>query len=648
MADAHPTPAPGTATMPPAPPPAPPATAGTVAPAAPPAARPAPDPPSSPPRHPTQAIPGIEELRRRTGGGDPGITIGVIDGVPDLAHPSLAGARVRRLPAWWEPPAEPDAQGVEHGTWTAGVLSGQAGSILPGLAPRCRALFLSPNLSEEHPADPLSAARAIDELVEAGADLIQVTYAFSTASDDADPLLKRAVARALDQGVLVTAPAGNNYGENSIAVANLPGVLAVGAHRADGRMFFFSNHGPAYTGHGLTALGEAVYGPHPDGGIKAQKGTCVAVALVTGAVALLLSLQRHLGHRPDALAVRDALLSTARPCTAEQAHGKPARCLNGYLDLPAATAHLLADPGATASATPGPPLAPPRPMSGGPPAIADIGGAHQRPAEAPQVARRRPDVRITTLAERPDLAPTITDQPAHQGRAQQLPLFLAHDLAARWSAQVRLHERFPQFAVVATDDHGQVVARGAAVPFALMTPERGKLPDGGWDDLLTWAHADLQHATPPDTLGLLAITVQPDHRGTGLPARLLDALKTAARAAGLAHVAAPVRPTRKHHEPRTPMADYARRTRPEDGLPADPWLRTHVRAGGTIIGLAPASMTVTGSLAQWRAWTGLPFDTDGEVIVPGALVPVHASLAHGHAVYAEPNVWVHHPAKITN
>jgi hypothetical protein len=28
---------------------------------------------------------------------------------------------------------------------------------------------------------------------------------------------------------------------------------------------------------------------------------------------------------------------------------------------------------------------------------------------------------------------------------------------------------------------------------------------------------------------------------------------------------------------------------------------------------------IAGSLAQWRAWTGLPFDTDGEVEVPGAL-----------------------------
>ncbi|MER7432887.1 hypothetical protein [Nonomuraea rubra] len=46
------------------------------------------------------------------------------------------------------------------------------------------------------------------------------------------------------------------------------------------------------------------------------------------------------------------------------------------------------------------------------------------------------------------------------------------------------------------------------------------------------------------------------------------------------------------------MADYAHRTRPEDGLPAGPWLRTHLRAGVTISGLAPASVAVAGSLTQ--------------------------------------------------
>jgi hypothetical protein len=53
-------------------------------------------------------------------------------------------------------------------------------------------------------------------------------------------------------------------------------------------------------------------------------------------------------------------------------------------------------------------------------------------------------------------------------------------------------------------------------------------------------------------------------------------------------------------------------------------------------------MTVTGTLAQWREWTGLAFDAPGEVLVPGALLPLHCEPGHDFAVYVEPNVWVHH------
>jgi hypothetical protein len=55
-----------------------------------------------------------------------------------------------------------------------------------------------------------------------------------------------------------------------------------------------------------------------------------------------------------------------------------------------------------------------------------------------------------------------------------------------------------------------------------------------------------------------------------------------------------------------------------------------------------AAMTIAGSLAEWRAWTGLPFDISGTVHVPGALNPVHVSVENDYAVYVEPNVWIVH------
>ncbi|PZG19214.1 hypothetical protein [Nonomuraea aridisoli] len=52
-------------------------------------------------------------------------------------------------------------------------------------------------------------------------------------------------------------------------------------------------------------------GAIPGGGIEAQKGICVTVALVTGVAALLVSLQRHRRRPLDPLAVRDALLGVS-------------------------------------------------------------------------------------------------------------------------------------------------------------------------------------------------------------------------------------------------------------------------------------------------------------------------------------------------
>jgi GNAT superfamily N-acetyltransferase len=144
-----------------------------------------------------------------------------------------------------------------------------------------------------------------------------------------------------------------------------------------------------------------------------------------------------------------------------------------------------------------------------------------------------------------------------------------------------------------------------------------------------------------DALSALDITLRPSHRGRGASRLVLDALRQRAGALGYKRLFAPVRPTAKHLEPFAPFAEYVARTTAE-GLPADPWLRVHARAGGRIVKVAATSMVVAGTIADWRRWTGMEFAASGPVAVSGALVPVHVSLEQGHAVYVEPNVWVRH------
>lgn len=600
------------------------------------------DPPEAPSRGhlPAEAVDGAGIVHEHTRG-DPELTVGVVEGPPELAHPCFAGADVDLVDCWWLPSTPPTDIAVEHGTYVASMLFGQPDSPFEGLAPHCRGRFAAALTDDTTVLDPINTARAFEELIEAGADIIHFSAAHPTLSNDTHHLLKRAIDHAERADVLVVAPAGNDYGECDVAPAFLHTVLAVGAHRRDGTVFGFSNWGPAYEDHGIVAPGEDVLGATPAGGVRAHKGTSVAAPLVTGAAALLMSLRRHSGLPADPLAVRDLLLATARPCPPDDGDGdgdgdgERKRCLLGRLDLAAAARRILAQ-GAENTGHPG--LAR---SDGAALSAVRLASTSPAPTGAPALGEpARPQkvggATLTTLAHRPELAA------APMNTAACAPEFLRHDLVGQWDGESNVAARFADYAVVAVDAAGEIAGRGWALPFRMAAPLRGHLPDRGWDQTATWALCDVQAGVEPDTLALVALVVSPDHSGDGLGEALVTAVKDIARTAGLREVVAAVRPAAKHREPETPMAAYARRTQ-YDGLPADPWLRVHVRAGGHIAAIAPASITVSGSLAQWRSWTGLPFDTAGPVTVPGALAPVHCLPAQDHAAYVEPHVWVRHP-----
>jgi len=243
---------------------------------------------------------------------------------------------------------------------------------------------------------------------------------------------------------------------------------------------------------------------------------------------------------------------------------------------------------------------------------------------------------VTTLAARPDLLPQI------HALAEVWPEFMRQD--GTGELYYPALPSWSEFVLAAIHD-GRVIARAVSLPFAFGSEHgRSELPDDGWDAVIRWGHLDRIDERQTNCVAALEIAIDHDHRGKGLSARMVSALRDNSRRLGYRELVAPVRPSEKHLEPETPMSEYAGRTR-DDGLPHDRWLRVHVRAGAEIVKVCPTSMTIVGTPAEWSRWTGLSFATTGPQVVPFALVPAHVDVEHDYVVYVEPNVWVRHDCR---
>ncbi|AGZ45409.1 hypothetical protein [Actinoplanes friuliensis] len=239
---------------------------------------------------------------------------------------------------------------------------------------------------------------------------------------------------------------------------------------------------------------------------------------------------------------------------------------------------------------------------------------------------------IATAAERPDRTGLWSELdgfwPAFMTKDNNGAFFYGYETT-----------QYPEYQLLAVDkETGRAVAKAHSVPVSFSGAIDDGLPEDGWDWAVRRAAHDRMRGVAPTFVSALEITVRPDLRGQGLSGRMLAAMRANVAARGFQDLVAPVRPTGAHGQP---IDRYAYEQRP-DGLPVDPWLRVHVRAGARIVNVAHSSMVMMGTLAQWREWTGLPFDKSGDVTVPYALGAVHCDVTQNHAVYVEPNVWVHH------
>jgi GNAT superfamily N-acetyltransferase len=238
----------------------------------------------------------------------------------------------------------------------------------------------------------------------------------------------------------------------------------------------------------------------------------------------------------------------------------------------------------------------------------------------------------------PTRAERTGSQPHAPGMEGAWAEFMYHDAVLN-ELFGRVIAEFAEFQFYAWDDEREeVVGVGNAIPTA-WDGDVATLPDGGVDAVVQAGFAE--QAPAPTVLCALQILIAPDYRGQGLSSRMIERMAEIGRDHGLDTLIAPVRPNLKHRYPLVPMERYITWRRP-DGAHLDPWLRTHELVGAPIVKVAPESMRVLGTVAEWEEWAGMAFPETGSYVVPGALVPVEVDLERDEGLYIEPNVWMVH------
>jgi len=233
-------------------------------------------------------------------------------------------------------------------------------------------------------------------------------------------------------------------------------------------------------------------------------------------------------------------------------------------------------------------------------------------------------------------APSLSEEAAVRFR-EDWPEFIFHDLVVKQYAERRA-SYFGDWEFYLLDGE-RLIAGCWGVPLAW----DGTVADlpGGYTDALVRAVEGHEAGAVPDTWVLMAAAVRNDEQGRGHAGRVITAVRSRAVSAGLPKVIAPVRPTLKSSYPLTPIEEFVRWTR-ADGLPLDPWIRTHARLGATVLACAPESQTITGTVAEWETWTGLALPSSGVYVIPDGLTTLTVDRATDTGIYREPNVWMRH------
>ena len=212
-----------------------------------------------------------------------GVTIALFDGPVDTSAPELKGANITDKSRCT---IEAAPSSKTHGTAMASLLVAHDYGVAPD------ATLLTYQRSTKHDVSGGtcenlggnrydSISHLINQAIDDGAQIISFSQGSEARGDD----VKWAIARAIEQGVVVVAAAGNSAtDENEAGLQWWSGVVGVSAITADGQRADYSSWG-----NGVTTA--AVGGPvtvrdYGTGAVRTSRGTSAATALTSGLLAL--------------------------------------------------------------------------------------------------------------------------------------------------------------------------------------------------------------------------------------------------------------------------------------------------------------------------------------------------------------------------
>jgi subtilisin family serine protease len=236
-----------------------------------------------------------------------GVKVAVLDSGCDRDHPDLQGA----VSVWLDTTNSATGPGDScgHGTFCCGVIGARRNETgVVGVAPECELLSIKV-LGDDGSGSIDQVVRGIDLALEHRADIISLSLGTSSPH----PELERVCRKAVAQGTIVVASAGNSGPslDTVLYPAHYDVVISVGAIDISKQIARFSSRGKRVD---VVAPGVQVYSCYPGGRYAYLSGTSMAAPYVSGILALYLSYRRlHEGPqwKEEVLVLKKRLLETA-------------------------------------------------------------------------------------------------------------------------------------------------------------------------------------------------------------------------------------------------------------------------------------------------------------------------------------------------